>query len=152
MNLQQNLLFYFLVGYNINTLRKNTVALTDARKEVGIEVNTEKIKYMLMSRHHNTGKNHNIEIGNRSFEDVEKFKYLRTTVTNQILIHEEIKSRHNSDNACYHSVQNLLHGKAYSTHGEDECIKRFGGKSRTTDHYEDLDAGGRITLKRILDK
>jgi hypothetical protein len=30
------------------------------------------------------------------------------TVTNQNLIQEEIKRRLNSDNACYHSVQNIL--------------------------------------------
>jgi hypothetical protein len=39
---------------------------------------------------------------------VEQFKYLGTTQTNQNSIHEEIKSRLESRNACYHSVQNLL--------------------------------------------
>jgi hypothetical protein len=63
---------------------------------------------MLLSRHQNTGQNHNIKIGDRSFENVAQFKYLGTTVTNQNLIQEEIKRRLNSGNACYHSVQNLL--------------------------------------------
>jgi hypothetical protein len=57
---------------------------------------------MLLSRHQNIGKNRNIKIANRSFENVSQFKYLRTIVTNQNLIQEEIKRRLNSGNACYH--------------------------------------------------
>jgi hypothetical protein len=51
---------------------------------------------------------HGIKIANRSFEGVAKFKYLGTTLTDQNFIHEEIKSRLNSGNACYHSVRSLL--------------------------------------------
>jgi hypothetical protein len=36
------------------------------------------------------------------------FRYLGTTLTNKKNIHHEIKSRLNSGNACYHSVQNIL--------------------------------------------
>jgi hypothetical protein len=61
-----------------------------------------------MSRHPNTGQNQNIRIANESFENVAKFKYLATTLTNQNDIHDEIKRRLNFGNACYHSVQNLL--------------------------------------------
>jgi len=43
-----------------------------------------------------------------TFARVEEFKYLGTTLTNQNSIQEEIKSRVNLGNACYHSVQNLL--------------------------------------------
>ena len=45
---------------------------------------------------------------NSTYEKVEEFKYLGTTLTNQNCIAEEIKSRLRSGNACYHSVQNLL--------------------------------------------
>ena len=56
----------------------------------------------------NAGRNHNVRIDNSTFERVEDFKYLGTTLTNQNSILEEIKSRLRSGNACYHSVQNLL--------------------------------------------
>jgi hypothetical protein len=59
---------------------------------------------MLPSRRQNAGQ----KIGNRAFENVAQFNYLGTRVTNQNLIHEEMKRRLNSGDACYHSVQNIL--------------------------------------------
>jgi hypothetical protein len=50
--------------------------LIDASKEVGLEVNTEKTKYMLLSRHQNAGQSHDIKIANKCFENVAKFRYL----------------------------------------------------------------------------
>jgi hypothetical protein len=76
--------------------------------EVGLEVNEEKTKYMLMPCNQKTGQRHSIKIVNRSLEDVAKLKYLGTTLTDQICMHEEIKSTLNSGTACYHSVQSLL--------------------------------------------
>jgi hypothetical protein len=63
---------------------------------------------MIMSRHLNSGQKQNIRIANESLEKVGKFKYLGTTLTNQDDIHDEIKSRLNSGNAYYYSIQNLL--------------------------------------------
>jgi hypothetical protein len=103
-----------LLGDNIDTIKKNMETLIDASKEIGLEVNTEKTKYMLLSRHQNVGLNYDIKIANRSFENVAKFRYLGTTITNQNLIQEEIKKRLNSGNACYHSVQNLLSSRLLS--------------------------------------
>jgi hypothetical protein len=88
--------------------------LIDASKEVGLEVNVEKTKYMLVSRDQNAGQNREIKIRNKSFENVSQFKYLGTTVTDQNLIQEEIKRRLNSGNACYYSVQNLLFSRMLS--------------------------------------
>jgi hypothetical protein len=63
---------------------------------------------MIMSHHSNSGQNQNIRIANELFENATKFKYLGTTLTNQNDIHDEIKSRLISGNACYYSVQNIL--------------------------------------------
>jgi hypothetical protein len=99
---------------NIDTIKKNTEALLDGSKEVGLEVNPEKTKYMLMSRSQKIGPKHSIKIANRSFEDVAKFKYLGTTLTDQNHMHEEIKSGPNSGNACCHLVQSLLSSRLLS--------------------------------------
>jgi hypothetical protein len=49
-----------VLGVNIDTIKKNTQTLIKASKEVGLEVNTEKTKSMLLSRHQNTRLNHDI--------------------------------------------------------------------------------------------
>jgi hypothetical protein len=62
-------------------MKKNTGALFYASKEVGLGVNPEKTKYMLMSRSQKRGQKHSVKIANRSLEDVTEFKYLGTTLT-----------------------------------------------------------------------
>jgi ribosomal protein S2 len=79
------------LGDIIDTIKKTTETLTDASKEVGLEVNTEKTKYMLLSSHQNAGQNHDIKIANRCFQNVAQFRYFRMTITNLNLIQEEIK-------------------------------------------------------------
>jgi len=63
---------------------------------------------MVMSQDQNAGRSHSIKIDNSSFERVEEFKYLGTTLTKQNSIQEKIKSSLKSGNACYHSVHNRL--------------------------------------------
>jgi hypothetical protein len=101
------------LGENINTIQKNREVLLDVVKEVGLEVNSEKTKYMLMSRK-KAGQKNSIKIPNRSFEGVAKFKYLGTTLTDQNFMQEEIKTKLNMGNVCYHPVQSLLSSRQLS--------------------------------------
>jgi hypothetical protein len=55
-----------------------------------------------------------MQIENKFFENMEQFKFLETTVTNQNSIEEEINRRLNSGNACYYSAQNLLSSRLLS--------------------------------------
>ena len=64
-----------------------------ASKEIGLEINADKTKYLVMSRNHRAGQSHNTETGNSYFESVQNFKYLGTTVKKRNSIHVEIKSR-----------------------------------------------------------
>jgi hypothetical protein len=65
-----------LLEDNIYAIKKHTETLIDASREVGLEVNAEKTKYMLLSRLY-------IKLANRSSENVAQFQYLGTTATNQ---------------------------------------------------------------------
>jgi hypothetical protein len=91
---------------NIYTIQKNTEALLDAGKEVGLEVNLEKTNYMLMSRK-KAGQKHGIKIANRSSEGVKNSNIWEKTLTDQNCMQEEIKSRLNSGNAYYHLDQSF---------------------------------------------
>ncbi|KAJ4450793.1 hypothetical protein ANN_02223 [Periplaneta americana] len=65
---------------NPQTIWENTGILLEASKEIDLEVNPEKTKYIIMSRDENIVRNGNIKIGDLSFEEVEKFRYLGATV------------------------------------------------------------------------
>jgi hypothetical protein len=96
-----------ILGENVDIIQKNTEALLDASKEVGLKINSKKTMYMLMS-HKKAGQKHSIKIVNRCFEGVAEFRYLGTTLTDQTCMWEEIENRLNSGNACYRLVQSLL--------------------------------------------
>jgi hypothetical protein len=63
-----------LQGDDIDTISKNTETLISAIKEVGIEVNIEKTKYILVSHDQNLDNIRDIKKGNRSFEKASQFK------------------------------------------------------------------------------
>ena len=72
-----------ILGGSIHTLKENAEVLVVATKEIGIEVNGDKTKNMVMSREQMAGLSHTTKVDNSSIERVEEFKYLGTTLTNQ---------------------------------------------------------------------
>jgi hypothetical protein len=85
--------FWLMPIISVQTVKENAEALVVATKEIGLEVNADKTKYMVMARDQNAGRSHRMKIGNCSIERVEEFKYLGTTLTNKNSIQVEIKSR-----------------------------------------------------------
>jgi hypothetical protein len=70
LNETRQLLFYAddenLLGNNIDTIKKNTETLVNSNNEVGLEINADNTKYMLVSRHQNARQNRK-KIGITSF-------------------------------------------------------------------------------------
>ncbi|KAJ4447161.1 hypothetical protein ANN_09162 [Periplaneta americana] len=78
-----------MLGENPQTIRENTGILLEASKEIDLEVSLEKIKYMIMSLDENIVRNGNIKIGNLSFEEVKKFKYLGATFYDLVIFYND---------------------------------------------------------------
>ena len=78
-----------ILGGSAHTVKENAEALLVATKEIRLEVNADKTKYMVMSRDRNAGRGHSVKIDNSYSEMVEEFKYLGTTLTDQNSIQEK---------------------------------------------------------------
>jgi hypothetical protein len=92
-----------ILGGSVLIVKEKAEALIVASKEIGLEINADKTMCMVMSRDQNAGQSHIMKT-DISCENVEEFKYLGKTLTNQNCIQEEIKSRLKLGNACYYSV------------------------------------------------
>jgi hypothetical protein len=77
-------------------------------------VNAKKNKYRLSSLLQNAGQNHDINVGNRRFENVAQPTYLWMAIAAQNLIQGEIKRRLKSGNVWYYSVENLWSSRLLS--------------------------------------
>jgi hypothetical protein len=79
-------------------------ALVVATKEIGLEVNVDKTKYMVMSRDRNAGRDGSVKIDNSSIDRVEEFKYLETIAIFKLRNkqgHFIILARHSTQTKCH---------------------------------------------------
>jgi hypothetical protein len=95
-----------------------------ASKEIGLTVNAEKTKYIVMSRDQHAGKNHNRRKRNTSLKRVGQFTCSGTTLRRQNSIHGELKSRLKSRNAYKHSMKNLLFLSLLSRNTKDQDTQK----------------------------
>ena len=114
-----------ILGGSIHTVGANAEAIVVATKEIGLEVNAGKTKFIIMSRDQNAGRSYSMKTDNSSIERVEESKYLGTTLINKNSIQEEIRSRLKLGNACYYSVQNLLSSSFAIQKFKDEDIYNY---------------------------
>jgi hypothetical protein len=77
-----------MLGGSIYYYKGKRRILIDANKETGLEENAGKTKYVLMSRDQNAGRSDSIKVEYSYFERVEEFRYLGTTLMNQISIYK----------------------------------------------------------------
>jgi hypothetical protein len=64
-----------MLGGSAYTVKENAEALLVATKEIRLEVNADKTKYIVMFRDRNAGRGDSVKIDNSSIERVEEFKY-----------------------------------------------------------------------------
>ena len=73
-------------------MKENAGALLVATKEIGLEVNADKTKYMVMSRDRNAGRCHSVKIDNSFVERMEEFIYLGTTLIDQNFFRKKLRA------------------------------------------------------------
>ena len=56
-----------ILGGSVHTIKENADALEAASREIGLEVNADRTKYMVMSQDENAGRSHNIKTDSSSF-------------------------------------------------------------------------------------
>jgi hypothetical protein len=73
-----------IFGKSVHNIKENAEVLIEISKVIGLEVNADKSKYMVMSRDQHAGQSHSTKTDNSFFERVEEIKYLGTTLTNPV--------------------------------------------------------------------
>jgi len=68
---------------SVHTIKKNTETVVVASKDVGLKINYDKTRYVVIYRDQNAERIQNTKTVNKSLERVEQMQYLGTILTNQ---------------------------------------------------------------------
>jgi len=101
-----------ITGNTRTEVQMNVKKLMKASKNMGLVVNVEKTKYMIVTRRSEDCSN--LKVENSKFEQVKEFKYLGVTLNNKNIMHEEINVRLNAANRCYFAMGTLFKSKKLS--------------------------------------
>jgi len=72
-----------ILGGSVRTIKENAEALVVVSKQIGLGINADETKYMILSRDQDARRSHSIKIENSSFESAEELEKMGTTLTNQ---------------------------------------------------------------------
>ena len=104
-----------LIGKSKKDITQSFIELEDASIKAGLEINTQKTKYMYTSTSKEEAQTESvIKVRNHNFEKVNNFKYLGATITEHNEILAEIKERITAGNKAYYSSYNMLKNKNIS--------------------------------------
>ncbi|KAL4103343.1 hypothetical protein QTP88_018720 [Uroleucon formosanum] len=101
-----------LLGNTREEISHSLSKLIEVSKNMGLCINEEKTKLMILSRR-NVDQS-NLKVGSMNFEKVDNFKYLGVNINNSNNMHKEIKERISNGNRCYFSINKLLRSKLLS--------------------------------------
>jgi len=106
-----------ILSYWDQTVKKSKQApcakeLIINNKDLGLQINEAKTKYVIISRRENHEEN--LEVENYKFKKVHNFKYLGVTINSKNNNHDEIKIRVTAANKCYCGVNSILKSKHVS--------------------------------------
>jgi sorting nexin-29 len=104
-----------LLGRSVNYLKEILEELKQGAKKVGLEINQDKTKYMIMTGNKDKWQRvQDFTSGEVSYERVDTFEYLGSVLNEENYTGLEIRSRVMAGNKCYYALGSIMRSKSIS--------------------------------------
>jgi hypothetical protein len=104
-----------LIARRLRDVEEGGVARMESKaEEIGLRINSDKTKYMLLSRKGPSGQHRNIIINGTTYKQCSSCKYLGSLITEDDNMKEEIRSRIAAGNRCYLALQSVFKTRSLS--------------------------------------